>query len=109
MGDPSDTELAAIHTLGDAACFLGLAGTEDLLTPRGSFLSQLGAARSTPVALLATFSQDEFNIMVAVDASGAVTSHRNPTIAEVGMGRMIGRICRRRVQHCGNCCRCPKD
>ena len=103
MGDPSESELASIATLGDAANRVGLSGTDDdLLTPRGSFFIQLGVNSSTNVAILATFTQAEFNALVtswsiatAMDTNGAVTAQRAPTIAEVGMGRLTGRICRR--------------
>ena len=105
MGVPSESELASIATQGDAANRVGLSGTDDdLLTPRGSFFIQLGVSSSTNVAIPATFTQAEFNALVtswsiatALDTNGAVTAQRAPTIAEVGMGRLIGRICRRCV------------
>ena len=65
---------------------------------------QLGAQADTSPALLATFTETEFNdlisfwkIATSVDASGVVTEERRPNAIETGAARFFGRICRLRL------------
>ena len=105
MGDPDETILAGLDTLEMVADHVGLQGTEaDIKTARGALLGQLGMKSDTSTALIATFSESEFNgfiasweISTAVDANGVSTSARPPSVAERGMARLIGRICRRKM------------
>ena len=105
MGDPSGPALLALNSLNDVAEYVGLQGIEgDLRTPKGALFLQLGAQADTSPALLATFTETEFNdlisfwkIATSVDASGVVTEERRPNAIETGAARFFGRICRLRL------------
>ena len=102
MGDPDEATLAGLDIVGMVADYVGLQGTEaDIKTARGALLGQLGMKSDTSTALIATFSESEFNgfiasweISTAVDANGVSTSARQPTVAERGKARLMGHICR---------------